>query len=104
MNASLRVDDLRVLLRSTKAESNAANRMNQWIVLTAIDFPTNSTDIDVDDIGRRIKVQVPHVLQQHGARDRLTGITCQIRQQSKFARQQFEFSPTATGDPREQID
>src|SRR5271169_3595534 len=102
MNASLRVEDRRVLLRSTEAKSDAANRVDQRIVLTAIDLPTNSTDIDIDDVGGRIEMQVPYVLQQHGARDRLTGITRQIGQQSKFARQQLDFSPAATGDPREQ--
>src|SRR5215467_6233949 len=104
MNASLRVEDRRVLVRSTETKSDAADRMDQRIVLPAIDLATNSPDIDIDDIGRRIKMQVPYMLQQHGARDRLTAITCQIRQQSKFARQQFDLSPAATGDPRKQID
>src|SRR6516225_88721 len=101
MNASLRVEDRRVLFRSTEAKSDAANGMDQRVVLAAVDLATNSTDIDVDDIGHRIEVQIPYVLQQHGSRDHLTGIARQIRQQSKLARQQFDFPTTAAGDPRE---
>src|SRR6516225_526709 len=104
MNASLRVEDRRVLLRSTEAKSDAANGMDQRIFLTAVNLPTNSADIDVDHVGRRIQVQIPYVLQQHGSRDHLTGVARQICQQSKLARQQFDFPTTAPRDPREQID
>ena len=58
MNASLRVEEDRtVLLRSTETKSDAANGVDQRIFLTAVDLPTNSADIDVDHVGRRIEMQ-----------------------------------------------
>src|SRR6516162_3233126 len=105
MNASLRVEEDRtVLLRSTKTKSDAANGVNQRIVLTAVDLPTDTADIDIDDVGRRIEMQIPYVLQQHGTRDHLTGISGQVRQQTELSRQQLDFATTSAGDPREQID
>src|SRR5262245_18590194 len=105
MNASLRVEEeRRVLLRSTEAKSDAADGVDQRIILTAIDLPTNSADIDVHDVGRRVKMQIPYVLQQQSARDPLTAVTRQIRLQSKLARQQFDLSAAATCDARQQID
>ena len=65
MNASLRVEDLRVLFRSTKAKSDASNGVDQRIILFAIDLAANPTDIDIDDIGRRVKMQVLYVMQKH---------------------------------------
>ena len=51
MNASLRVEEDRtVLLRSTETKSDAANGMNQRIVLTAVDLPPDTADIDIDDV------------------------------------------------------
>src|SRR6516165_4571179 len=105
MNASLRVEEDRtVLLRSTETKSDAANGMNQRIVLTAVDLPPDTADIDIDDVGRRIEMQIPYVLQEHGARDHLTGIAGQVRQQTELSRQQFDLPTAPAGDPREQID
>src|SRR5215472_7262265 len=104
MNASLSVDDRRVLLRSTEAKSDAADGMDQRIVLTAVDFSANAADINIDDVGRRIEMQIPHMLQKHGARDHLTGVSRQIRQEAKLSRQQFDFSTATTRHSSEQID
>src|ERR1700746_1396434 len=105
MNASLRVEEDRtVLLRSTETKSDATNGMNQWIVLTAVDLSPDTADINIDDVCRRVEMQVPNVLQQHRARNHLTGIARQIRQQTKLSRQQLDFSSAAAGDPRKQID
>jgi hypothetical protein len=78
MNASLRVEDLRVLFRSTKAKPDASNGMDQRIILIAIDFAANAADIHIDDVGRRVKMQVPYVMQKHSARDHLTGVASQV--------------------------
>src|ERR1700739_1081500 len=100
MKASLSVEDRRVLLRSTEAKSDAADSMDQRIILTAVDLPADAPHIDIDDVGRRIEMQVPHVLQKHGARNHLTGVASQIRQQAKLSRQQLDFPTAATRDPR----
>src|SRR6516162_5311953 len=105
MNASLRVEeDQTVLVRSTETKSDAANGVNQRIVLTAVDLPPDTADIDIDHVGRRIEMQIPYVLQEHSTRDHLTGIASQVRQQTELSRQQLDFPTTPAGDPREQID
>src|SRR6267154_1688395 len=65
ISASLKVDDVRVLARSTETVPDAANRMDQRIGLLAVDLATHAPDIDVDDVRRRIEMKIPDVLQQH---------------------------------------
>ena len=45
----------------------------------------------VDDVGLRIEMIVPDVLQQHGAGDDLAGMPHQIFEQAEFARLQLQF-------------
>src|SRR5215471_13886554 len=105
MNASLSVEEDRtVLLRSTKAKPNTANSMDQRIGLTAINLSADAADINIDDIGRRIKVEIPYFLQKHAPRHHLTGIASQIRQEFELSRQQVDFLATPAGNPRQQID
>jgi hypothetical protein len=61
--------------------------MDQRVGLADVNFPANAADIDIDDIGRWIKVQIPYVLQKHGSRDHLTDIASQILQQFELSRQ-----------------
>ena len=65
IRASLKVDDVKVLARSTERVSDAANRMDKRIGLLAVDFATHAPDIDVDNIGGGIEMKIPDVLQQH---------------------------------------
>src|SRR5215472_15023298 len=104
MKASLSVEDRKVLPRSTEAKPNTADSMDQWIGLAAINLPANAADVDIDDIGRRIKVQIPYFLQKHSPRDHLTGIASQICQEFELSRQQVDFLATPTSNPRQQID
>jgi len=41
--------------------------MDQRIGLAAINLPSDAADIDIDDIGRRIEVEIPYFLQKHAA-------------------------------------
>ena len=50
ISASLNVDDVKVLVRSTETVPDTANGMDQRIGLLAVDFATHAPDIDVDDI------------------------------------------------------
>ena len=79
-SASLKVEEWTVLTRSTEAEPNAADAMNQGIALLTVNFAPEPPNINVNNVGRRIEMQVPYVLQEHGARDHLTGIAGQVRQ------------------------
>src|ERR1700748_187487 len=65
ISASLNVDEVNVLARSTETIPNTSNRVDEWIGLMAIDLAAYAPDIDVDDVSRRIKMQIPDVLQQH---------------------------------------
>ena len=62
-SASLKVEERSVLTRSTEAEPNATDGMNQGISLFAVDFASKASDVDVDYVRGWIKMQVPDVLQ-----------------------------------------
>src|SRR4030081_1451317 len=66
ISASMKVDDVKVLARSTERVPDTANRMDQRIGLLAVDFAAHAPDIDVDNICRGIEMEIPDVLQQHG--------------------------------------
>src|SRR5207302_3562719 len=65
ISACLKVDDARVLARSTERVPDTANRMDQRIGLLVVDVATLAPDIDVDDICGGIEMKVPDVPQQH---------------------------------------
>src|SRR6516225_763669 len=104
MNASLSVDDRKVLLRSTEAKSHAANGVNQRIGLAAVDFAAHPPDIDVDDIGRWVEVEIPDMLQQHRAGNHFADIANQVLEKLKFPRQQLDLAAAPADDPHQQVD
>src|SRR3984957_9505001 len=75
----------------TNHVTGAANRAEQRRVEIAIDLGAQARHVHVDHIGLRIEVIVPHVLEQHGARDHLAGVLHEIFQQTEFARLQCDF-------------
>src|SRR5579871_88423 len=104
INASLNVDDVRVLVRSTEAVSNAADRMDQWIGLFVVDLAADTADIDVDDVCRRIEMQVPDVLQQHRAGDDPALVAREVFQKPELARQKLDVLAAPAGGSRDQVD
>ena len=50
ISASLNVDDVKVLARSTETVPDTANRMDQGIGLMVIDFATHAPNIDIDNV------------------------------------------------------
>ena len=50
ISASLKVDDVKVLARSTETVPDTADGMDQRISLLVIHFPTHAANIDVDNI------------------------------------------------------
>src|SRR4029077_10734966 len=50
-------------------------------------------DIDIDDVGGGIEMQVPHVLQQHGPGYDLAFVANQIFEQLELARQEIDVAP-----------
>src|SRR6516165_9321760 len=89
MSAARKVQECNVLAISTETKSNAANRVYQRVAVVIVDLPANASDIDVDDIGRWIEIQVPDLLQQHGPRYDLTRVAHQIFKHLEFPRQEL---------------
>src|SRR5690348_8152198 len=104
IRASLKVDDLSVLARSTEAVPDAAHRMDQRIGLLIVDLAAQASDIDVNDIGRRIEMKIPDVLQQHGTRNDTAFVAHQVLQELEFLRQKQNFLAAPAGGARDQID
>ena len=68
--------------------SGAAHGMQQRLVEALVDLAAQPRDVHVDDVGLRVEVVVPHVLEQHGARHHLAGVLHQVFEQAEFARLQ----------------
>src|SRR5258708_16397194 len=103
ISASLKVDDLRVLVRSTETVPDTANRMDQRIGLLTVDLAAHTPHIDVDDIRRRIEMQIPDVLQQHRPGHDAAFVPDQILQQLKFPRKKKNVLAVPAGAPHHQV-
>src|SRR5437879_4153580 len=104
ISACLKVDDVRVLARSTETVPCAANRMDQRIGLLAVDLATHAPDIDVDDICGGIEMKVPDVLQQHGPGYDATFVAHQILKELKLPGKKHNILATPAGGPRHQVE
>jgi hypothetical protein len=78
--------------------------MDQRIGLAAVDLTANPADIDVDDIGHRIKMQIPDMLQKHRMGNHLVYIAGEVFEQLKLPGHQLDFAAAPSGDTRQQID
>src|SRR6266851_2937022 len=104
ISASLNVDDVRVLARSTETVPDTAHRVDQRIGLLAVDFATHAPDIDVDDICRGIEMEIPDVLQQHGPGYHAAFVANQIFQKLEFPGKKENGLAAPAGGPRHQVD
>src|SRR5215471_4930728 len=104
ISARLKVQDLSVLARSTEAIPDAADGMNERIRLLIVYLAPYPPDIDVDDVGGRIEMKVPYVLEQHGARHDSAFVADQIFEQLEFPRKELDFTPAPARGPRHEID
>src|SRR3954453_17741012 len=104
ISASLNVDDVKVLARSTETVPCAANRMDQRIDLLVVDLATHAPDIDVDDICGRIEMKVPDVLQQHCPGYDAAFVANQILKKLELPGKKKNVLATPAGGPRHQVD
>src|SRR5260370_39334663 len=104
ISASLKVDDVKVLARSTETIPDAADRMDQRIGLLAVDFATHAPDIDVDNICGGIEMKIPDVLQQHCPGYNAAFVAHQILQKLEFPGQQKNVLAAPAGGPPHQVD
>src|ERR1700759_1432755 len=101
ISASLNVDDVRVLARSTETVPDPANGMDQRRGLLVVDLSAHPPDIDVDDVGRRVEMQVPDVLQQHGPGYDAAFVARQVFQKLKFLGKELDALAAPAGGPRD---
>src|SRR5262249_12590240 len=101
--ASRNVDDLSVLARSTETEPHPAHRMDEGVDSLAIHLASQAADVNVDDVRHGIKMQIPHVLQQHRARHDLAGVANEICKQLELLRQQLDLAALSAHAAGEQV-
>src|SRR3954451_13846925 len=104
ISARRKVEGRGVLAKSTETISDAADGVDQRIGLGVVDLAADATDIDVDDVGRGIEMQIPDMLEQHRTRDDAALVTDEIFEQLKFARQQRNLPAAAARAARDQVD
>src|SRR5215471_1682298 len=104
MSASLKVDERNVLTRSTDAIPDAADGVDEGIALLAVDLAAHPPDIDVDDVGAGVEMEIPYVLQQHGARHHLAFVANEKFQHLELARQHVDASARAAHRSRHEIE
>src|SRR5580704_18736575 len=95
ISASLSVDERSVSARSTDAKPDPADRVDERVGLLTVDLAADASDVNVDDVGRGVKMQIPYMLQQHRARDHLAFVAHQILENLEFPRQQLDFPAAA---------
>src|SRR5579863_429151 len=103
ISANLNVDERKVLARSTETKSDAANGVNERIGLLAVDLAANAPDININDVCRRIEMQIPDLLQQHSARHDMALISDQIFKDLEFSRQQLDASAATVCRPCHEV-
>src|SRR5882757_6743674 len=103
INANLSVDDRKVLARSPDTKAHSTNGMDKRIGLVTVDLSADASDIDVNDVGRRVKTEIPYILQQQRSRDNPTFIANQILENLELPRQQFDFPTTAARRSRYEV-
>src|SRR6476661_10704254 len=72
----------------TDGVAGAADGVQQRRRKVLVDLRAKPRDMNVDDVGLRIEVIVPYVLEQHGAGHHLARMLHEIFQQAKLARLQ----------------
>src|ERR1700736_6618786 len=80
---------------STKYEPDATYGMNERRLAGQIDLAAEPSDMDVDEVGTRIEVIVPNLLEEHGPGDDLAMVPDQMLEEAQLPRLQLEISRSA---------
>src|SRR5579862_4834675 len=84
--------------------TGTAHSMQKRLRKAPVDLGAQPRDVDVDDVGLRIKMVIPNILQQHGAGHDLPRVTHQIFEQAEFTRLQQQLLPAAADFVRKPIE
>src|SRR3954468_19664196 len=92
--------------RSLRAEdiADASQRVDELGRKIAIDFRSQSADEHVDDIGLRVEVIVPDVLQDHGLREHAARVPHQVFEQNELLALKLDLATAAPDTSRDQIE
>jgi hypothetical protein len=77
--------------------------MNERIGLPVVDLAADAPDIDIDDVGRGVEMEIPDMLQKHRAGHDLALIANEIFQYLEFPRQQLDVATRAGHGSRHQV-
>src|SRR5229473_4088368 len=89
--------------RGTEDETHAADIMNHWRLARLVHFAPQPPHVNVNEVGLGNEVVVPHLLQQHRARQHLLLATHHVFEQAEFARQQINRAIPALGGALDEI-
>src|SRR3569833_2774708 len=88
--ADRRKPSVRITLVSAEDIADAAQGMDQFGIEAAIHLGAQPAEMGLHDVRARIKMQVPDIFQQHGARHHAACIAHQIFPQPEFLRLQID--------------
>src|SRR6516162_5608999 len=94
ISANLNVQERKVLPRSPDTIPNTAHSVNKGIDLLTVHLAADAPNIDINDIGCRIKTKIPDMLQQHRPRNDMAFVANEVFQKLEFPLHQLDFSPT----------
>src|SRR5260370_3997291 len=87
----------------TEYEPDATHSVNERRLAGQIDLAAEPSDMDVDEVGTRIEMIVPNLLEEHRARDDLVIVPDQMFEQAQPPRPQLEVSRSAARFPRQEV-
>src|SRR6202158_3282393 len=91
------------LIGRTEAIPGAAHGVDQLGRKAAVDLAAQAADMGLDDIGLRVEVKFPDVLQQHSAGDDAAGVAHEIFEKLELLRLQLDALPGARDAALEEI-
>src|SRR4051812_8507861 len=73
-------------LRRTEQVSGAAHSVDHGLGERPVHLCSNTAHMRFHDIGARIEMELPHIFEEHGSRDHLASMPCEIFQNPKLLR------------------
>src|SRR5579859_2071930 len=90
--------------RGTEDETRATHILNHRRIGWLVYLPPQPPHVNVDEVGLRDELVVPHLFEQHGARQHLLFAAHHIFEQAEFAWQQVDRSLPALRGALDQVE
>src|SRR5512137_2816463 len=82
---------------------DSADGVDQLLLVVPVDLVPQAANQDVHDVGLRVEMVVPDVLQDHGLRNHSAGVAHEIFEQAEFARLELDGLPGSNGFARDEV-